>query len=70
MHRLHAFSIQQSLQDTDPTVQDDNVTPGKDGLQHTKQQSNSFHLIVEFGDDFRWRLLPLNEFHLPENARQ
>ena len=64
------FQFNNPLQDTEPTVQDDDITPGKDGLQHKKQQSNSFPLIVELGDDFRWRILPLNEFHLPENARQ
>ena len=35
-----------------PTVQDHNMTSCKDGLQHMKQQSNSFSLSVEFWHDF------------------
>ena len=46
------FQFNNPLENTEPTVQDDDITPGKDGLQHMKQQSNSFPLIVEFGDDF------------------
>ena len=44
---LFKFNI--SLQHTQATVKNHNIAPSKDGLQHLKQQSNSFSLTVEFG---------------------
>ena len=46
------LQLNNPLQHAKATLQDHNITPGKDGLQHMKQQSNSFSLIVVFGDDF------------------
>ena len=46
------FQLDNPLQHTKATVENNHHALSKDGLQDTKQQSNCFPLIVEFRDDF------------------